>query len=312
MRVPPKCHYLLQNPNISVVKKELRNEKLSKMGSSSSKNAPKSRLESGTAAACSKSAAQTSVVGSGAAKRLAFSPTTLHKGLQNLTGENNCFLNVTIQALWHLGPFRVELQKLVESESLRSGDLINAICNLFTQYEFTELSVLPPTELREMLANLSDRFQLGSIVDSNEALDAILDRIHLECRPACPGPPRKCLSHLVFGGLIMEQSFCTMCRESGEPTLRSAYVNCVYVTELIEAAKIEAVTTSCVSDTTVAAIKSPPRSNVTFGMLLRKCMEVGLRDCPSKDERGAARSRTAAELCQGKAIVKSFCLEVFL
>src|SRR3989338_8130241 len=28
------------------------------------------------------------------------------KGLVNRVGENNCFLNVGIQALWHLGPFR--------------------------------------------------------------------------------------------------------------------------------------------------------------------------------------------------------------
>lgn len=28
------------------------------------------------------------------------------KGLVNRVGENNCFLNVCIQALWHLGPFR--------------------------------------------------------------------------------------------------------------------------------------------------------------------------------------------------------------
>lgn len=41
-----------------------------------------------------------------AAKKSAFDVTTMHKGLGNNAGENNCFLNVTIQALWHLGPFR--------------------------------------------------------------------------------------------------------------------------------------------------------------------------------------------------------------
>lgn len=29
------------------------------------------------------------------------------KGLQNFIGENNCFLNVVIQALWHLDSFRL-------------------------------------------------------------------------------------------------------------------------------------------------------------------------------------------------------------
>ena len=30
---------------------------------------------------------------------------TFFRGLQNM-GENNCFLNVVIQTLWHLGSFR--------------------------------------------------------------------------------------------------------------------------------------------------------------------------------------------------------------
>ena len=48
---------------------------------------------------------------------LAFASTTTHKGLSNNSGDNNCFLNSTIQALWHLGPFRVELQDFVASHS---------------------------------------------------------------------------------------------------------------------------------------------------------------------------------------------------
>lgn len=46
---------------------------------------------------------------------LAFATTATHKGLSNNSGENNCFLNATMQALWHLGPFRVELQDFVAS-----------------------------------------------------------------------------------------------------------------------------------------------------------------------------------------------------
>ena len=43
---------------------------------------------------------------------LMFSPPKIHRGLQNF-GENNCFLNVTVQALWHLNPFRSELLRLI-------------------------------------------------------------------------------------------------------------------------------------------------------------------------------------------------------
>ena len=33
---------------------------------------------------------------------------TLHRGFDNYWGENSCFLNVCVQALWHLKPFRDE------------------------------------------------------------------------------------------------------------------------------------------------------------------------------------------------------------
>jgi hypothetical protein len=98
---------------------------------------------------------------------LAFAPTKTHRGLENSTGSNNCFLNVTVQALWHLGPFRIELQRMVANivtgveSSAGNGALLTALCDLFVQYEFTELTVLPPTELRVSLSALSDKFRLG-------------------------------------------------------------------------------------------------------------------------------------------------------
>jgi hypothetical protein len=102
-------------------------------------------------------------------------PTNIHhRGLTNETGQNNCFLNVTIQAFWHLGPFRVELLRLVNNPP-KSGKLMPALCKLFFDYEFAELTVIPPDELRSVLSSLSDRFELGSIADSNEASELILE-----------------------------------------------------------------------------------------------------------------------------------------
>lgn len=120
---------------------------------------------------------------------LPLTSTTTHKGLVNLAGENNCFLNVTIQALWHLGPFRIELKKMMaynNSQELQfkiekdneiidsgkvgsksnkegKGNIVTALCNLFVQYEFTDKSTLPTYEMRSILSNLSERFQLGII-----------------------------------------------------------------------------------------------------------------------------------------------------
>lgn len=120
---------------------------------------------------------------------LPLTSTTTHKGLVNLAGENNCFLNVTIQALWHLGPFRIELKKMmaysnsqelqfnieknneiIDSDKVGSksnkegkGNIVTALCNLFVQYEFTDKSTLPTYEMRTILSNLSEQFQLGTI-----------------------------------------------------------------------------------------------------------------------------------------------------
>lgn len=81
--------------------------------------------------------------------RTAFEVTSLHRGLQNDTGENNCFLNVTIQALWHLGPFRAHLTSFIQRVQQQPGEntkskekrangaatvgLLDALCNLFVQ-----------------------------------------------------------------------------------------------------------------------------------------------------------------------------------
>jgi ubiquitin C-terminal hydrolase len=104
---------------------------------------------------------------------LKYEATHQHVGLNN-QGENNCFLNVTIQALWHLGPFRIELQKITneleknyKSVKDEDVDIMSILCNLFTQYEFTDLNVLPPTELRVALNTISDRFHIGIIFYSN-------------------------------------------------------------------------------------------------------------------------------------------------
>ena len=37
---------------------------------------------------------------------------SVHRGLENKTGENNCFLNVIIQSFWHLRSMRRLLLKL--------------------------------------------------------------------------------------------------------------------------------------------------------------------------------------------------------
>lgn len=194
------------------------------------------------------------------AHKFAYESTSHHRGLRNGVGENNCFLNVTIQALWHLGPFRTHLLQLVDklatdtslqlalrdleppsSSSQRgapssSSSLILALCNLFVQYEFTDLSVLPPDELRVSLGQLSADFEFGKIADANEALTTILERIHYEMKTICPHS-MKCLSHATFGGMMLEQGICSLCGAYDEPKLRNDFLLYFQAAELISLAK---------------------------------------------------------------------------
>lgn len=264
--------------------------------------------------------------------KLAFSETQTHKGLRNLSGENNCFLNATIQALWHLGPFRYELQNLISKAKLTDGKsssekkkkigLLDALCNLFVEYQYTELSILPPTELRETLSELFKQFQLGEIADANETLEAILETIHLECTPKCCHNKHNCLAHNVFGGLLTEQATCLDCSSSSAPMLRSDFVHYVYAAELIALGQAD-VKRHLTQEGSSIDDCGPTLRN--FGHLLHDCMGVSPRCCPSLDARTSGtpsadkadeggptiniESAPAATKCSGKADVKLYALE---
>lgn len=192
--------------------------------------------------------------------------------------------------------------------------MIDALCNLFSQYEMSHLSVLPPNELRQTLQAISGRFDLGEIADANEALDAILSHIHEESGALCPDRS-KCLSHAVFGGLMMEQTFCPKCDATSEPSLREAFMVCV-----CGAMRLEKIVSTvqqygqltnhpphhaqhnCSAVELIdAAIKNP---SDTFACLIRRCSGVGQKECPSAIDDPPPRY-----VCKSKANVRVFCLE---
>jgi hypothetical protein len=164
----------------------------------------------------------------------------IHKGLSNEVGENNCFLNVTIQALWHVEAFKLSLKSILSKSELymlNDESLLGVLCNLFIQYEFADLKILPPSQLRELLGKLSAKFKLGEIADANEALDTILNRIHTERVHFCPDVD-KCLSHKVFGASFLEQSICKTCLASSEPNLRDDFLLYFNVNDIINQSEI--------------------------------------------------------------------------
>lgn len=202
---------------------------------------------------------------SSAAHHFAFEQTQTHKGLKNATGENNCFLNVTIQALWHLGPFRANMKQLMAaltegqfSAQFVDQSFILALCNLFIQYEFADEQVLPPDELRLLLGSLNDKFGVGKIADANEALDTILQRIHNEFAFLCPSRC-KCLAHQTFGIQIVEQYTCGLCGATSEPRISENFLLVFQSMEFLsQAAKLNQV------QLTDAAAEKSSRMRSTF------------------------------------------------
>lgn len=300
----------------------------------------------------------------GTADETMFKSSNIHKGLANPRGENNCFLNVSVQALWHVNCFREHLKEridlvLLESDfsrtalerqnsnqsntsaksaesghTIRSGstdvslsdnvctdgttksdkstlpysdeeeeeegsdkeeetsDILSVVCNLFIQYEFTDMDVLPPTELRQTLQYISDKFKLGEHADANEALLVILESIHNESE-LCSSGVQKCLSHSVFGGLLMEQTFCSACYATGEPKVRQDFLHYLNMSEAIR-----------VSQQHHRQENRSKANHLSFGLLLRKCLGVTAMACPSEDDTPPPRPA-----CVKRADVRAFCLE---
>ncbi|KAJ0402389.1 hypothetical protein P43SY_004098 [Pythium insidiosum] len=116
------------------------------------------------------------------------------KGLSNEMGENNCFLNVIIQSLWHLRSCRVlittgdhalhhrfggdEAEQQAAEPTPAPVPTVCLLCELeqiFILYQFAEEPVLAVDRVR---VALGDRFQLGAMNDATETLEAILDALH--------------------------------------------------------------------------------------------------------------------------------------
>lgn len=100
------------------------------------------------------------------------------RGLDNLMGENNCFLNVVIQSLWHLRSFSSAFIEL-SSHTHSANCVVCELQSIFTQFQFAEEKSIPPRALRQALAALyysEHRFQLGSLADATEAFVRRLPR----------------------------------------------------------------------------------------------------------------------------------------
>ncbi|ETW02651.1 hypothetical protein H310_06110 [Aphanomyces invadans] len=116
---------------------------------------------------------------------------SIHRGLQNDTGENNCFLNVIIQSFWHLVPLRRLLLDVTIKESAdeknddgsetAATNVLKTLKATMMAYEDPSSGSLHPKELRQGLSLLykTDKlFAEGSMADAEETLLTILNLMH--------------------------------------------------------------------------------------------------------------------------------------
>jgi len=151
-----------------------------------------------------------------------------------------------------------------EEDQIWEGVGINeTLYNLFTQYKFSDVEALPPDELRVQLNRVTGDFKLNEIADANDALSAILESLH---REGCDND-KKCLAHHVFGGLLMEQTFCPDCLATSEPQLREdSFLHIVAAAGMVDIARER---------------KSSKKNPLSFGQNLRQSMGLGTKECPS-------------------------------
>jgi uncharacterized UBP type Zn finger protein len=156
-------------------------------------------------------------------------------GLKNAAGEQNCFLNVVIQALWRQRSCR-EFFSSVEDPWKKSNPVLIALTALMTEYKFSDEDILPPDQVRvalsDMFAHLN-RFQLGQMDDAGESFEAILASMHsgtaaTEDRQVDIDQPCKdrevCLGHQVFALDYLKEDDCVRCEhveQNGSGTMFS-------------------------------------------------------------------------------------------
>ncbi|CAL5369163.1 unnamed protein product [Camellia sinensis] len=154
--------------------------------------------------------------------------TDLGPGLRNV-GENNCFINVIVQSLWHLRKFRGKFLRRSTSAHVHIKDpcIVCELHGIFTALREAKEGddAVSPTTLRIALSKWQDcNFQEGQKNDASEALVAILDVLHwsftFDSDTKLPGSSYTdsrncdsdaCIAHTVFGINIIENLNCNAC-----------------------------------------------------------------------------------------------------
>lgn len=102
------------------------------------------------------------------------------RGLSNSSGENNCFLNVLIQVLYHLEDFRVMFESITWVDPGPQSPFA-ALKALFQRLGTKGGGALAPDQLRSALAKAyrqEGKFQLNEMDDATETLEKLLAQLN--------------------------------------------------------------------------------------------------------------------------------------
>eukprot|EP00117_Sycon_ciliatum_P017421 scpid80023/ scgid16419/ Inactive ubiquitin carboxyl-terminal hydrolase 54; Inactive ubiquitin-specific peptidase 54 len=192
------------------------------------------------------------------------------KGLVNNPGENNCFLNSTVQVLWHLPLFRSSLASLYGHYCNSAKCVFCALKTLFIRLEKVDRPAIPPDVLRRAMADAfdaDDRFQLGVMDDAAECYEHLLTRLHYHLAPdqeenACN--QSHCITHSKCCMSIFEQRCCG-CGEQSE---------LMGFTQIVQYISAPSVMKVALENTA---------SRLSFGRTVRSAMEAyGKQPCSSR------------------------------
>ncbi|XP_076317945.1 uncharacterized protein LOC143229469 [Tachypleus tridentatus] len=195
-----------------------------------------------------------------------------YKGLLNMPGQNNCFLNSAVQVLWHLDIFRRSFRNLNGHVCMADSCIFCALKELFTQFQYSHESALPPDALRRALAETfhQRRFQLGVMDDASECFENILRQIHFHIAPhesedMCNVP--HCIPHQKFAMTLVEQTICHSCGATSEPLSFTQMVHYV--------------STSALRSQATVMVNQQRETADFFGQLLKNAAGMGdTRECP--------------------------------
>jgi len=142
--------------------------------------------------------------------------------LTNAIGENNCFLNVVTQSLWHVRPFAKFLASTPDGQLVHvhsPGTCLS--CALQTTMRgMARGELTSSSELRAAFsACFADRFALGEQEDASEAFESILTQLHKQ-RAASEAAEElcACVSHATFGMSFVEGVRCLACLAAPDRT----------------------------------------------------------------------------------------------